>query len=309
MIIKHLTRRSGGSQLFKYLFRYVLDDTKQELGKEQFVIRHNVASRNIEGFVREFRENESHRLNKRKDQVGLHHTILSWSNKDSEHITPEKAQLMAKEYIKLRGDNCMYIGTMHKDRSHLHLHLAISASQLNGKANRLSKKEFASLKVSLDKFQVLKFPELSNSLPLHGRAAKDLPGQTNIRETEKETITKAIEEAYITAQSEQEFIAALQASGCSSYYRAGKLTGVQLESGRKFRFRLLGYGKEKLEELTVREHTANQLTELQTLRTEEKEREPNIENEASLIPVSNELSEFESIRYGARGARGLVLEK
>lgn len=169
MIVKNLSRKSGSGQLINYIFRYILNDEKQPV-ESPFIIRHNVRSHDIQGYIREFKENAGHRTHTRKNQVAIHHTILSWSNKDRDHLTPEKINKMARQYMSLRGLNNLYVGTIHTDRDHIHLHLAMSATELSGKTSRISKSEFANLKLSLDTYQRELFPELEHSLPDHGKA-------------------------------------------------------------------------------------------------------------------------------------------
>ncbi len=95
MIIKSLSRKSNSSQLVKYIFRYVLDDEKKkEISKNDlvksvqpnFIIRHNVRSRSVKGYVKEFQENEAYRIVRRKDSVQLFHTIISFAPGDSKVI-------------------------------------------------------------------------------------------------------------------------------------------------------------------------------------------------------------------------------
>lgn len=173
MIVKNLTRKSGSGQLINYIFRYIMKEEKQPT-KSPYIFRHNVRSNDMKGFVREFKENAKHRVHSRKDQVAIHHTILSWSNKDREAITEEKMHRIARHYVSLRGLSNLYVGAIHTDKEHVHLHIAMSATSLNGRASRISKDEFADLKVALDTFQQEHFPELINSLPEHGKAARQV---------------------------------------------------------------------------------------------------------------------------------------
>ena len=168
MIVKNLTRKSGTGTLLHYLFKYITSKDAPSEAKP-FVVRHNIRSGDIAGYIREFEQNEYNRLRKRKDQPAINHVILSWSDKDADKLTDAKLRDMAKEFIRLRGKNNLYVITKHLDRSHIHLHCAVSASQLSGKSSRISKLEFETLKKSLDAYQREKYPELSRSLPAHGK--------------------------------------------------------------------------------------------------------------------------------------------
>ncbi len=213
MIIKNLSRKSGSGQLINYIFRYILNDEKQPV-ESPFVIRHNVRSRDIQGYIREFKENARHRTRARKNQVAIHHTILSWSNKDRDRLTPEKINKMARQYMSLRGLNNLYVGTIHTDRDHIHLHLAMSATELSGRTSRISKSEFANLKLSLDAYQREQFPELEHSLPDHGKA-KTAVLEPHIVEQDVEVerpiteeMEKEILETDLNVQSETEILLA-----------------------------------------------------------------------------------------------------
>jgi len=173
MILKNLTRtKAGTGQLVRYIFRYLLKGEKTGAVKQQncqpFIIRHNIRSKTVEGFVKEFENNLKRRKYKRKDQTIIHHTILSWSHRDAEQITDPKLRAIARRFIELRGENNLYVGTKHTDRSHIHLHIAVSGNQVNGTSSRMSRKEFETLKKQLTAFQQEHFPELVHSIPRHG---------------------------------------------------------------------------------------------------------------------------------------------
>ncbi len=120
-------------------------------------------------FIKAFKENESGRVYKRSDATAINHVILSRSGSDRQYVTESMMKDIAKKFIEIRGENNLYAGTAHYDRDHTHLHLVVCGSQLNGKSSRISQDEFENLKVTLDAYQREKYPELSNSLPEHGR--------------------------------------------------------------------------------------------------------------------------------------------
>lgn len=192
MIIKSLSRKSGSGQLLKYIFRYMLDEEKVKariekvnLERSNFLIRHNIRSHTVKGFIREFEENESFRLVHRSDSVKVFHTILSFSNKDTQHINDKLLKDIAKKFIEERGINNLYVGTKHQDRNHIHLHIAVSGTQLNCRSSRISKPQLHHLKLELDKYQQRKYPQLIHSLPDHGRSRKQ-----KTKETILETVSR-----------------------------------------------------------------------------------------------------------------------
>lgn len=195
MILKNLTRKKTGTrQLVRYIFRYMLQAEKTGVLKHKddckpFIFRHNIKSKTVEGFIKEFENNLLLRKRKTSNQTIIHHTILSWSHKDANQITDKKLRTIARRFVQLRGENNLFVGTKHSDRSHIHLHFAVSGNQINGCSSRLSKKEFEDLKKSLDEFQKEKYPELSNSLPRHG-LSKEKRCLTQNKKTEEVQLTK-----------------------------------------------------------------------------------------------------------------------
>lgn len=266
MIIKDLSRRNigGAKPLLSYILRYVLTEkVEPELvsapdlrDKRPFIIRHNVKSNDLKGIVQEFLENEKGRIRKTSAHVALHHTIISFSANDSKTITDKMLRAIARKYIELRSPNSLFAGTKHTDRSHIHLHLAMSSCDLSGRSNRISRNEFAELKVLLQEYQQHHHSELTHSIVQHGRAKAQqhgitLPGVvTKSRMTEKESLMLALAASRAKSRSLQEFLECLQPLGYTPYYRGQekRLTGLQLGNGRKFRFERLGYG-EKIAEL------------------------------------------------------------
>jgi hypothetical protein len=262
MIIKSLSRKSNASQLVKYIFRYILDPKKQGIDKGSFLIRHNIRGSTIESYVKEFAANNENRLFKRKDQATIQHIILSWSNKDSHLISDKMLRELTKKFIELRGVNNLYVGTKHTDRNHLHIHIAMSAVQLNGRSSRISKVQFEKLKEDMDRYQSLKYPELSNSLPERGKTRKVVFQQN--------TQIQHVHELVQKAKSMTEFLDMLQEKNIQPYYRSGRLQGVVSEN-RRYRLKRLGISDERLKELDVcKSPYGAELEELSKIRDQGK---------------------------------------
>ena len=273
MIIKSLTRRSGTRQLLNYLFK---KEEKLFTNKQKpIVIRHNVRTRTIDKMAKEFDKNESYRLRKRIDNVKVYHTILSFSNKDKELITEKMIKDIARQYMKLREDKNLFVGTAHFDKDHIHIHLVMSGTKyLTGESNRLSRAQFHQLKLSMDAYQRKKYPELIHSLPMHGRSKEKL-AEKNIqvnraggRLSQKETLMKTLESVYAKSKSLDDFLAKLRSKGHEPYYRGKdkRLQGIKFEGDRKFRLTTIGY-LEKVAQLSARQLKEEKtLSELRDLR-------------------------------------------
>lgn len=294
MIIKNLTRvtKNTTGTLIKYLLKYTMDEGKQINKNDStipFVMRHNIKSKTISGYVAEYKEVESRRIYKRKSQVLTHHTILSWNALDAPHISHKTLRAVAKEYIRLRGANNLYIFAEHNDRSHTHLHCCMSGTRLDGRSSSITKEQFATIKIKMEDFQRTHFPEILHSFPDHGRGKKQaislnepsiLP--KNVRPLQKDILAQALQHAYINSQSVNKFIKTLKRQGYEPYYRSENkiMTGVMV-GARKFRLRPLGYDTQKLAVLDDREKMKVGLAELQSIRTRNKEQQNSkeIENE------------------------------
>ncbi|MDP4103348.1 MAG: relaxase/mobilization nuclease domain-containing protein [Bacillota bacterium] len=290
MIIKSLTRKSGTRQLLNYLFK---KEEKLFTNKQKpIVIRHNMRNRTIDKMVKEFDKNETYRLRKRVDNVKVYHTILSFSSKDKELITEKMIKDIAKQYMKLREDKNLFVGTAHFDKDHIHIHLVMSGTKyLTGESNRLSRAQFHQLKLSMDEYQRKKFPELINSLPRHGRSKEKTEKNKQInnaggRLTQKETLMKTLESVYAKSKSLDDFLAKLRSNGHEPYYRGKdkRLQGIKFEGDRKFRLTTIGY-QEKVAQLSARqikeEKTLSELRDLREGRTSGREQSDSRESISS----------------------------
>lgn len=247
----------------------VAEQSKDNTYERPFVIKHNIRTNSISGYIKEFESNENQRLFKRSDQVSIHHTILSWSSRDKANVSDAMLKDIAQEYIRLRGKNNLYVGTVHKDREHIHLHIAMSGTQPNGRSSRISKQQFQEVKIQLQEYQKLKYPSLSNSLPEHGKGNRQKltkdelkTVKRNERNPVKNNLLKCLET--IQPTSTEHFLNELQTKGFSPYYRAGRLSGVQHEHGLKFRFSRLPVDLDKLKELDAQR--AKEKAELLTMQ-------------------------------------------
>lgn len=302
------------------------NSTQVKSGKAQnspFVIKHNIRGNSINGFIREFEANERGRIHKRKDATVIHHSIISWSNKDSPHITEKMLRDMSREYIKLRGENNLYVGTVHLDREHVHLHVAMGGTTIDGKSSRISKKEFEEVKIKLQEYQLKKYPELSHSLPEHGKANREkekealIKNVSNRRLSEKESILKCIETNFFKAETTKHFISLLNENGYNEYFRNGKLTGIQTEK-YKYRFSSLGLKLDSLHEkdVIVKEQD-DTLKELRQARSKENKElradvfktENSIEPEPTLSDTERQaLEAIKDIRGSLNTGRNLDFE-
>ncbi|MCC6816170.1 MAG: relaxase/mobilization nuclease domain-containing protein [Saprospiraceae bacterium] len=315
MILKNLTRRSGTGQLVNYLFKNEKDK------KPEPILKHNLRSRTTKGWTKEFEQNFGLRINIRKDNIRLHHTIISFSNKDKKHINSELLKDITKKYIELRGKDNIYLASSHRDKEHIHLHIVMSSIKyLTGESNRISRQEFKDIKLALDTYQREKYPELVNSLPNHGKSKSvqlnDL--EKNLQNSDRklsqnQEVLKTVQTVFERSKSVDNFLSELKSEGYATYTRGGKIYGIEDASERHYRFKTLGIDLNKLE---VKDRQAQvevkQLQELANLRdskSQEREKEVEPERDINFGPEDrNEDEESEDFEEDIDDIKGDDLE-
>jgi hypothetical protein len=297
MVIKSLSRKGGKTeQVINYLFK-----DKEKLSNEKFkplTMRHNIRSRSLDKMVKEFKANETFRRVQRKDSVKIYHTIISFGKKDKEKITEKMLRDFGKKYMELQGKDNMYLMTQHIEKEHIHLHVVMSGTRyLTGVANRISRAEFAQLKVAMQTYQEKKYPELNKSIVKHGKG-NGKAYDKDIRQTKKNTLEVDLQKAYQQSKSTQNFLDSLKSMGHEAYYRNDKLAGIKYDGETKFRFSRLGYD-EKIKVLEDHENEEKRgLDEIENLRSDrsnsreldEPTMERNMDDESN---IDNEM-EFEN---------------
>lgn len=253
MIYKVLTRSTPS---YNGLINYILNENKVP---ERQIFTHNLRSQNtdIKGLTKEFIENESYRNFNRSDQIYLNHEIISFSGLDSPKITPDILSDIMEKYASLRGPNGVYIGAIHQDKEHIHLHIAVSGlAYRTGKSFYLPKDKLNDLKKELQEYQKEKYPELKHSLPKHGGRKEyltDREWQANKKEGRnsiKEKITPIIQKALEKSGTQKEFLELLSKQNLHYYERNGIPTGLIVDE-TKIRFTRLGISKEQLNKLPM----------------------------------------------------------
>lgn len=230
---------------FEYLLRYMCEseDRLFDAQGKSFTITHNIRGNSIDAWVKQFQENETYRLRKRKNSVYINHEIISFHRDDTDSLSMEKLELLIRKYIQLRNPNGCYVAVPHFDRYHVHI-CSSAIEYRTGKSMRMSREEFAALKKNLQDYQVETFPELSRSVVRHGSkvngtSEKEMQYMLRTGKVSKREMVKGIvEECFSLVKAEEEFYALLNSKGLETYVRGGKVYGVIYE-GRKFRFKTL----------------------------------------------------------------------
>jgi hypothetical protein len=312
MIIKSLSRKSNSGQLVKYALRYSLKQNSQLEKQENAIVllRHNLRTKTAEGNIKEFKENESYRIYRRKDSVVLFNTILIFAPKDKFRITKEMLKDVAIKFVELRASNCLNLAVAHLEKDHTHVHVLTSGVKVDGKSSRVSKKEFSNILSQLEKYQQDKYPELINSKNVHAKQKVETKEQIidilqKKRNSKKLSLNNQLEAAYKSAQSQTEFFQNLSTYGYKIYNRNSKPQGV-LVDGKKFRFSGLGFDEKRFEELEEREaNYKTTLDEIQSIRNIQiKNKEMEIVNTKG-DKEEIELESIQSIRRKVKERDGL----
>ena len=223
-------------------------------------------------------ENEKNRVYNRKGKGNnkLYHEVLSWHFADAPNLDAQKIEVLAREYFRLRNENAIFVGGIHTDKSHTHLHLCISGTEVySGKAIRITKAEFAQIKEQLQSFELERF-NLTNSIVEHGKGQKERKSEREYQVeartgkiSRREEVKQILERTFEQSVSKDDFLAKVREQGMETYERGGKTAGIS--DDRHMRFSTLGFSDEKFQELENRETRLNDLAGLRGSEIEQKE--------------------------------------
>lgn len=244
------------------------------------ILTHNLRNRSIEGYIKEFERNEKNRMNSRKNSVKAYHTILSFGAKDKQHITEAMLKDITKQYISIRGPTSIFLGAVHQDKEHVHIHLIQSGTQLHtGLSNRISREEFKELKRTLQEYQKDKYPELFHSLVEHQQSrtskSRTRSGTKNIsneRSISHKELSEVIQVALTNSASKSEFMTYIQSKGHEVYLRDGRVQGIKYNGDEKFRLSRFGISEKDLDNLERSAHEKKDLKDIKDIRNSQKER-------------------------------------
>lgn len=319
MIIKSLSRKNNAAQLIKYALRYSARERPMDKEKEQatIIVRHNIRSRGIETIIKEFKDNESYRIYKRKDSVVLYHNIVSFSPQDRQRISDALLKDIAEKFVELRAKDCLCLGVIHKEKAHKHVHLVVSGVKTNGYSARVSKQKFKAIITELEKYQQENYPDLVYSKNRHeGERTKSkeeiIQALQVKRQNIKESLMKHLEKAHSNAISLKQFTDNIKTKDYVPYFRNDKLQGIIVE-GRKFRLSRLGFTEEKLEQLPHREHSdTSLLKQLQSIRKQKEQIiQKNVPGKQTMQETDKQnknMQELQDLAFIRRSSREVVKE-
>jgi predicted DNA-binding protein (MmcQ/YjbR family) len=259
MIVKIKSYKRIGA--VRGLLEYALNEKKRLFDKSgrSFVVTNNLKGQTINEWVNEFKWNEKCRKHKRKNNIFLTQEIISFHREDSKNITLKKMQDMAREYMRLRNPNSVFVASPHFDKSHWHIHIIVASVEYrSGKSLRMSRRELADLKKGIQNYQIEKYPELSKSIVKHGRKRKSKITdkeyqykQRTGKQTKREELFSIISDCHKNSKTQEDFLTRLKTTGLQTYIRGGRIYGVIYED-KKYRFKTLGIDIENFQSKEIR---------------------------------------------------------
>lgn len=223
MIVKNLTSKTPR---FRRVLSYIVSGITPfpGLSKDAYILTHNVDGSTVDEWTQAFLDNEKGRKRHRKNQIYIHHTILSWHEADRPHLTREILLDLTRQYIREHSPFGLYVAGIHTDTGHPHVHICGSTIAYgSGASLRMSRTEYQGLKRSLEQYQEIQYPQLLFSRVRHGQRLSRVQ------------VRKLIEAVMETAANQKEVLEQLQELGFTPYWRGKKVVGLQF-GGRKYRF-------------------------------------------------------------------------
>lgn len=242
MIIKSMSRKSKSfSQLYDYLTR----------DKSSHTFSRNTYSnpKDKKEFVNEFYENARH-IRDARGRVYMYHEVLSLEENELSLERQKDILLdMAEKYLMQRAQDHLAFGVVHEDKNNLHLHLMISANEIEGDRRvRLSKQEFSQIQQRLENYKNQSYKELEKSSlyqnkkdlskekqkeqELKNRGAKSIKDE--LRENLRDAFSKASSISYLEKR--------LQTLKYT-FYQRGNTQGISYQN-KNYRLKTLGLDKE-----------------------------------------------------------------
>lgn len=205
--------------------------------------------------------------NQNKDDRKYYHVVQSFSPKDNENLTPEKAHKIATEYAEKNFKGHEVLIVTHTDKDHIHNHYVVNSVSLeNGKKYRADNKSLWELRKTSN--ELCRENGLSNSIqPLEKKAKekfndgefrKEIKGEetwkTILRNQIKDTMKKSKSIEEFQKQLKEKYNVDTQIRIKKSKGKSSEIIEYKPEGNRKFMDgeKRLGteYGKENIDGVT-----------------------------------------------------------
>lgn len=277
MIIKSMSRKKPN---FHNLIAYM------EKGGNPLVIGQNLRTTNLnkaQSIRHEFIKNHKF-CPHRKNGVALYHDIMSFSGKDTAHLTPQILEDLGTRYLAKRAQNALGYARVHQDKDHVHIHFMISGNLIESPQKlRLSKADFKTVKQELEAYQKGKYPFLKHSLCQEHKPERSISGKEGeiLRKgkvSQKERVIHIFKKA-LEGTSEADFLQELKNYNLEIYKRGKNYGVLDTATQRKHRLKKLGLqeafllGPDRWQLYQKRTQEIKKIKELKISRQLEKEKE------------------------------------
>lgn len=275
-MIKSMSRKKPN---FRNLIAYM------EKGGNPLVIGQNLRTTNLKNIWNvgnEFIKNYKY-CPQRKNGIALYHEILSFSGKDTAHLTPQILEDLSTRYLAKRAPNALAYARIHHDKAHIHIHIMISANLIESPQKlRLSKAEFQTIKKELEAYQKEKYPFLKHSLCQENKPERSISGSEGelLRKgkvSQKERVIRVFTKA-LECLNENDFLQGLKNHNLELYQRGKNYGVIDTQTKRKYRLKTLGLQEsflsspERWHTLQKRTQEIDQIKALKKSRQRQKEK-------------------------------------
>jgi len=246
MIIKSMSRKTAS-------FRQLIEYFHKEKTADRDALTHNLMGNTAENAVLEMEDNAKY-LPKRRGGNIVYHEIISLPENAKVPIPRQIVMLedCVRYYIQRRCPNCLVYGKLHRDKKHLHYHLAISANNLKARNRHwLSKAGLAQIQKEVENYRIATFPELGMERYYDAQSRQrrlNMPHLTDREQaykyrtgklSRKERDHQQLRGIFDQVKTEADLSRALRTAGFE-LYRRGRIEGVMAADGRKYRLKTLG---------------------------------------------------------------------
>ena len=266
MLIKSMSRKDCD-------FSQILHNINRDTEPKNPALLYNFQTEqdHLEALAAEFETNAQH-CPPRKNGVIFYHEILAFSPLDTPHLTPSIQADLTLQYLSLRAPNALAYAKTHRNKSHPHIHLIISANAIaSAKKIRLSKVQFRRIKTELEHYQQTHYPELHHSLAQTTKAKYPCSHPenehrkrtgNNPKEKLRNIFTKALKNP-----SSERFEQYLAENEVRLYHRNNQPYGLMFEN-KKYRFTTLGLKDDFRTAQTRWEQCKQRKQELETIQAQ-----------------------------------------
>ncbi len=232
---------------------------------------HNVKSIRLMELQKEFEHNYDEYAGKRSNGNIAIHIIQSVSPLDKDKMNLEMMDDITSTFLNKAYPNALGFGTHHKEQSHWHSHVVVSANEFMSKTStRLSKEKlFETHKFMLD-YVHEKYPELKTTIDisnwgkkLHNEKEYYMKKRNPDLKLTKEELQEKVQDIFRTCESSKQFYAVLEFDGFKTYTYKDNIQGIYFgDEEKKMRFSRLGIDKEQLTELDKQYERLQELEKL-----------------------------------------------